>query len=322
MTQAERRYAQIEKEALAITWACQRFSDYVLGRRFTIESDHKPLIPLLNTIHLDALPPCVVRFRLCLAKFDYIVAHVPGNFLYTADALSRAPIPETGDSELEDEVQVFVDGVMQYSLPASKGRLEEYKEAQELDPLLSQVRQYCESKWPEKKIIHPESIPYYQARNSFTGCNDLLLFNGRIVVPKALKAETLQRVHSGHQGVERCRARVAMSVWWPGVSRDVQEMVQNCKECAKLRGMRKEPLIPTPLPDYPWQLVGTDLFGMNQKHYLLVVDYFSRFPEVIQEFAYFLLFVKSVNRGSSTVDHLLYYVVFSCTDRNDNHGML
>ena len=57
MTQAERRYAQIEKGALAITWACQRFSDYVLGRRFTMESDHKPLIPLLNTKHLDALPP-------------------------------------------------------------------------------------------------------------------------------------------------------------------------------------------------------------------------------------------------------------------------
>ena len=46
MTQAERRYAQIEKEALAITWVCQRFSDHVLGCRFTTESDHKPLIPL------------------------------------------------------------------------------------------------------------------------------------------------------------------------------------------------------------------------------------------------------------------------------------
>ena len=58
-------------------------------------------------------------------------------------------------------------------------------------------------------------------------------------------------------------------------------MLQNCKECVKLREIRKEPLIPTPLPDYPWQLVGTDLFDMNQKHYLLVVDYFSWFPEVI-----------------------------------------
>ena len=155
-------------------------------------------------------------------------------------------------------------------------------EAQKQDPILSQVCQYCESEWQEKKFIPPVLIPYFQARESLTVCNDLLLFNERIVVPKALRIETLQRVHSGHQGVEKCRARVAVSVWWPGVSRDVQKMVQSCQECAKLSLAKKEPLIPTPLPDYPWQLVGTDLFELNQKHYLLVVDYYSRYPEVLQ----------------------------------------
>ena len=129
MTQAERRYAQVEEETLTITWTCQKFSGYVLGRRFILESDHKPLIPLLNTKHLDALPTRDVWFRLHLAK--YVVTHVPGKFpLYC-----RHPIlcthTENGDSELEEEVQVFVDGVTQYSLPASK-LMEEYKEAQEL----------------------------------------------------------------------------------------------------------------------------------------------------------------------------------------------
>ena len=124
MSPTERRYAQIEKEALAITWACQRFSDYVLGRNFTIKTDHKPLIPILNTKSLDSLPPQVVRFRLRLARFDYVVKHVPGKLLYTADTLSRAPIPETDETELEEEVKVFVDGVTEYSLPASKERTE------------------------------------------------------------------------------------------------------------------------------------------------------------------------------------------------------
>ena len=45
MNETEQRYAQIEKEALAITWACNKFSDYILGRKFLIETDHKPLIP-------------------------------------------------------------------------------------------------------------------------------------------------------------------------------------------------------------------------------------------------------------------------------------
>ena len=46
MSETETRYAQIEKEALAITWACDKFSIYILGRQFTVETDHKPLVPL------------------------------------------------------------------------------------------------------------------------------------------------------------------------------------------------------------------------------------------------------------------------------------
>ena len=73
MTEAEQRYAQIEKEALATTWACEKFSNYMylLGRHFDIETDHKPLVPLLSSKHLDDLPPCVLRFRLQLARYDY-----------------------------------------------------------------------------------------------------------------------------------------------------------------------------------------------------------------------------------------------------------
>jgi len=64
LSETERRYAQIEKEALAVTWACEKFTDYVLGRKFQIETDHKPLVPLLNTKQLDSMPPRILRFRL------------------------------------------------------------------------------------------------------------------------------------------------------------------------------------------------------------------------------------------------------------------
>lgn len=113
---------------------------------------------------------------------------------------------------------------------------------------------------------------------ALTLCDDLLMYGNRIVVPRSLRRQTMQKIHKGHQGAERCRLRVRSSVWWPGVTGEVQQFVENsCRDCAKEARHRREPLLPTPLPDYPWQVVGTDLFRI---HYLLVVDYFSRYPEV------------------------------------------
>ena len=105
------------------------------------------------------------------------------------------------------------------------------------------------------------------------------MFGNRIVVPKSLQNETLTKVHTGHQ---RCRMRVAAFVWWPRVSQEVRQTVEKCRECAKEASKKREPLIVTPLQDYPWQMVGVDLFELNKVNYVLLVDYFSRYPEVIK----------------------------------------
>jgi hypothetical protein len=145
MTETELRYAQIEKEALATTWACEKFSTYILGMKFTIETDHKPLVPLLGSKNLDSLPPRILRFRLRLARYDYTITHVPGKLLYTADALSRAPSASTeNDSRLQDEAETFMEiGIL--SLPASAGRLSQYRKAQEDDTLCVLVRKHCKA---------------------------------------------------------------------------------------------------------------------------------------------------------------------------------
>lgn len=108
MTETERRYVQIEKEALASTWTCDKVSNYIQGKQFLIETDHKPLIPLFGTKHLDTLPPRVLRFRLRLARYDYDVTHIPGKLLYTADTLSRAPI-EGENITLVEEAEIQIE---------------------------------------------------------------------------------------------------------------------------------------------------------------------------------------------------------------------
>lgn len=71
-------------------------------------------------------------------------------------------------------------------------------------------------------------------------------------------------------------------MWWPGLSSQIDKLVHNCPHCAKYRTPRKEPLVPSTLPDYPWQKIGTDLFVLNRTTRLLAVDYFSRYPEVVK----------------------------------------
>ena len=60
------------------------------------------------------------------------------------------------------------------------------------------------------------------------------------------------------------------------------QVVQSCSVCAREASIRREPLMTTPLPDYPWHILGSNLFQLKGDHYLLVVDYFSQYPEVVK----------------------------------------
>ena len=142
--------------------------------------------------------------------------------------------------------------------------------------------EYCRSKWPDRNSIESPLKPLWKVRDSLTICEQLLLFNNRIVVPSAMRREAFNKIHEGHQGTERCCWRAKSSVWWPGITTQIKQIVENCKSCAKTVKHRREPLITTPLPEYPWKVVGTDLFELQGQQFLLVVDYFSRYPEVVK----------------------------------------
>ena len=283
MTEAETRYAQIEKEALATTWACERFSNYILGKQVLLETDHKPLVPLFNTKHLDDLPPRILRFRLHLMQFDYTISHVPGKLLYTADTLSRSPQEYLArDEYLAELTEEQMTTTTTNQFPTTTDSLETYRQAQREDPVCSQLMTFCQTQWPNKHNLPQELCKYWTARHHLTVCDKLLLYETRIVVPRRLQHETLCKIHKGHQGIERCRLRMSTSVWWPGASAQIEQFVKKCSTCMKLAPPVREPMISSKLPKHPWERIATDLFEMNKQTYLLLVDYYSRYPEVIK----------------------------------------
>ena len=146
MTDTEQQYAQIEKEALAVTWGCEKFQEYLLGTTFKVETDHKPLVPLLSSKALDVVPVRVQRFRLCLMRYSFTIVHVPGKELHTADTLSRAPVSKGEDSREEafcHEVQAYVNAVVE-NLPATDARLHLIRDEQNIDPVCCKLKEYCE----------------------------------------------------------------------------------------------------------------------------------------------------------------------------------
>ena len=206
---------------------------------------------------------------------------MPRKLLYTADTLSRAPISSTEDSIHEELAELAMDASVAH-LPVSQDRLLEYAEGQNSDPLCSLVIKYCRTEWPGKTQVNKALAPYWQARGNLTLRGNLLMHGNRIVIPASMQRETLNKLHKGHQGIERCRLRARMSVWWPGMSSQIEKLVKNCSHCTRESIPRKEPLMRTALPAYPWQKVGSNMFTLNGANYVIVTDYFSRFPEVIK----------------------------------------
>ena len=94
--------------------------------------------------------------------------------------------------------------------------------------------------------------------------DSLLLYRARIVVPAKLQHDTICKIHRGHQGIERCRLRVTTSVWWPGVSSQIEQFIKQCPTCVKTTPPVREPMLSSELPKHPWQKVATDLFELNR----------------------------------------------------------
>ena len=146
--------------------------------------------------------------------------------------------------------------------------------------MCSLICSYCATEWPDAVDVPSNLKPYSEVRSELTLCNDILLHECRIVVPVSLQKPTLEKIHHGHQGIQKFRSRANSSAWWPRMSDHITEMVKFCPECTKDSFQNCEPMIASSLPNYPWQIIGTDLFQHKGTTYLVVVDYFSRYPEI------------------------------------------
>ena len=136
--------------------------------------------------------------------------------------------------------------------------------------------------WPETKgEVHPTVRPYFDFRDELSVDDGIVLKGEAILVPQALRKEMKERIHSAHLGYDSMVRRVKGVLFWPGISKDIKQLAESCVVCQEMKPRnQKETLKQHDMGNEPWVKVGTDIFEIRGRQYLITIDYFSNFIEV------------------------------------------
>ena len=279
LSAAEKNYATIEKECLAVVWAVRKFRHYLIGARFTLKTDHKPLEWLESARTSRAHSQRLERWSLELRAYEFDVIYKPGVTNQNADALSRRPISLVAlhspmkNSDLAQAQQQ--DTVL--------GKVYEQLENDAAPPTTREWTKYPLKRYKQiwSQLVLLDAVLCRKV-NSPTMTDEKLL----VVVPKSKQLEFLKSAHeeSGHQGIDRTMARLSEIVYWVGMGRDVGRHCRYCTRCQVTKSPESKPAPLQPvIATRPWELVAIDILKvpMSSKgnQYLLVAqDYFSKWP--------------------------------------------
>ena len=286
LTPTEQRYAQIEKETLAIVHAFHKFDQLLFGKSdVTVHSDHKPLEVIFKR-PLSSAPRRLQSMMLTLQRYTFHVEYHKGTTLHIADTLSRAPLPFTSHKPIHDELvyRVALEAENPDLSSLQDATLHDIRAAAITDPEQNILLSLIESGWPANKATLPAlAQPYWSVRQDLTVYDGLVFKQDRVVIPTPLRQIILHKLHVAHRGPEFTLRHARNCVFWPGINSQIKDMCQSCVTCAQHAHQHpREPLQPYPAPTLPWQLVSQDLFELKGLAYLVTVDHYSDFYELDQ----------------------------------------
>lgn len=287
LSDVEKRYAQIEKEFLAITFSCKRFHQYIYGREIIIKNDHKPLVSIMNK-DIHKIPSSKLqRMRIRLLNYNIKLEYIPGKYLILADFLSRYFIP-TGNTQ---EDKCFTESIM--SLSMTNDRKVAFQKSIQNDSILEEIYKFTLLGWPTNcRLLNEKCRPFFKYRNDIFIEDELLFYNNRLIIPKDMIRSTLILLHESHLGITKTQKRAKELVFWINMNIDIENLISACNICQTFRNkMQKEKLLSHEIPMLPFNKIGCDFFEFKNKDYIVIVDYFSKWFE----------FRKMRNKTSSEV---------------------
>ena len=269
LTRTETDYANIERELLAVLFACEKLHNYVFGRQVTVHTDHKPLETIFQK-PVSLAPARLQRMLLRLAKYNIEVKYVGAKSVLLADTLSRLLTPG------KDEEVTGLDVTIAQVLKVAVTRLESLRAESQTDPTLRILSDYIRTGWPKSmQDLDPTVKDYWCFRDELTILDGLIMKGNRIVIPSDLRTETLKRLHDAHQGITSTLQRARRTVYWPKMQDDITDMIDKCEECQIHANKKPRPPERQVTASKPSQMLGVDLMDFKGQTALVTIDYYS-----------------------------------------------
>ena len=218
------------------------------------------------TFRALALPSArIERWLLYLRQLQYDLMHIRGKD-NAADVLSRLRVSQTQNEETS-QIEYFAYSVAVEAMPAAL--VPKQVEVASADDTTFQLERQAIMTGDWSRL---SGTLYKAVQDELWVIGQVVSRGGRIVI-----------AHEGHQGMVRTKARLREKVWWPGMDKQVEEVVRACHPCQLVGPRAKpEPVKSTRLPEGPWKEISIDLLDISSgEHLLVVVDYYSRWIEAI-----------------------------------------
>ena len=295
---AESRYSPVEGELLAVVDALQKAKHFLLGcSKLVVAVDHKPLLGILNDKSLaDIDNPRLLMLKEKTLWYNFSVVHVSGKKNCGPDYLSRIQEPgmskkearvnlilgfagaQTTQDDISLDDQDLVDGVVK-SLSSENGIRavtfddvkSEVSKDQEMLELVTAISNEMDSD------SFPDNLSAYNKyRENLSVLDNVPMYGRRVIIPRSLRKKVLESLHSAHQCTVKMMDRARDSVFWPGMTNDVENTRKMCSYCERNSPSQAAmPPLPLQSPEYPHQMVTADYCNIKGKSWLVIADRFS-----------------------------------------------